>query len=133
MRRRALATVRALTAPHSMRHAPLLLGALAVMAPLHPSAARAQAEPPPAAPQGAPPQAAAPAPCWEIVAPVAGTDPPTMVMLNRCTGDTWLLAKEVTRAARPTAPGTYVYRWRRIAKTDEPSAADFSIPSASLR
>jgi hypothetical protein len=101
--------------------------ALAAMPWLDSTSTRAQDVPPPPAPQAAPP----PQPCWEIVAPVAGTDPPAMVMLNRCTGDTWLLAKEVTREAQPTAPGTYVYRWRRIMKTDDGGAAGFPLPSAS--
>ena len=102
--------------------------ALAAMPWLDSATTRAQDVPPPPAPQAAPP----PQPCWEIVAPVAGTDPPAMVMLNRCTGDTWLLAKEVTRGTQPTAPGAYVYRWRRIMKTDD-GAAGFPLPSASRR
>jgi len=125
-----------LTGVGSMRGAILLflnviavIAVVTVMLLLHPTAVRAQDPPPPASPQGAP----SPVQCWEIVAPMRGADPPTMVMLNRCTGDTWLLAKVSTREATATAPGSYVYRWRPISKAGDASETDFPVPSVSLR
>lgn len=95
----------------------------------YPTAARAQ-DVPPSVPA---PGAISPAPCWEIVAPVRGTEPPTMVMMNKCTGETWLLAKVLTREPQPNVMGTYVYRWRPISKPTDAGEAEFSTPSASQR
>ena len=95
----------------------------------HPTAARAQ-DVPPSVPA---PGATSPAPCWEIVAPVRGTEPPAMVMMNKCTGDTWLLAKVLTHEPKPNVMGAYVYRWRPISKPTDAGEAEFSTPSASQR
>jgi hypothetical protein len=103
--------------------------ALSFMLWLHPSAAQAQEIPPPGQPQSTPP----PVQCWEVVTPMRGTDSPTMVMLNRCTGDSWLLAKVSVREATPTTTGAFVYRWRRISKPDDAKEAEFPIPSVPLR
>ncbi len=95
----------------------------------HPTAARAQDVPPPVPAPGA----TSPAPCWEIVAPVHGTEPPAMVMINKCTGETWLLAKVLTRESKPNVMDTYVYRWRSLSKPSDAGEAEFSTPSASQR
>ena len=63
--------------------------------------------------------------CWQIISPaVQGIDPLAMVMLNRCTGKTWLLAKVTVREGRSDASSPmYVYRWRPITIDNEGEAA----------
>jgi hypothetical protein len=56
-----------------------------------------------------------------------------MVMMNKCTGDTWLLAKVLTHEPKPNVMGAYVYRWRPISKPTDAGEAEFSTPSASQR
>jgi len=62
---------------------------------------------------------------WQIITPaVQGIDPLAMVMLNRCTGKTWLLAKVTVREGRSDASSPmYVYRWRPITTDNEGEAA----------
>jgi hypothetical protein len=105
------------------------LAACGMMPWQHPTTARAQDVPPPEPAQGA----TSPAQCWAIAAPVPGAEPPAMVMMNKCTGETWLLAKTVTREPKPNVVGAYVYRWHPISKPGDAGEAEFSMPSASQR
>ena|SRR6516165_10441457 len=71
-----------------------------------------------AAPQGPATQ------CWKIVSPQANVAPYGLILLNQCTGKTWLLSKIVKREKRPenpnekAKPDTFTYRWRPITKDD---------------
>jgi hypothetical protein len=53
-------------------------------------------------------------PCFEIIAPQPNAQPRSPVLLNKCTGDTWLLVPRQGRRARG-------YHWVRLA-LGEPAA-----------
>jgi hypothetical protein len=73
--------------------------------------------------QEAAPQSPA-AQCWKIVSPQANVAPYGLILLDQCTGKTWLLSKIVKREKRPenpnekAKPDTFTYRWRPIPKDD---------------
>jgi hypothetical protein len=102
---------------------------------------------PAAAQQPAPEPAPAPTPaspaaqCWEVVALAQGSASGSMLKLNKCTGDTWMLLKvqlprpsekdaksKPDAAATPNArdvqskdtegPPTHTFRWRRLMQDD---------------
>ncbi len=56
--------------------------------------------------------------CWEIVSPNSKEVPYAPILINKCTGKSWFLAKVATQGAKPDAPGTYVLRWRPITMDD---------------
>jgi len=45
--------------------------------------------------------------CFVVVTPT-NINP---IRYNRCTGDSWLLIKEVLPTAKPTDPESFVWRW----------------------
>jgi hypothetical protein len=59
-----------------------------------------------------------PSPCFEVLmAPRGGTnvlstDPASSILLNRCTGDTWMLVR--TTVSKSGKPEEYTYRWYPI-------------------
>jgi hypothetical protein len=73
--------------------------------------------------QEAAPQSPA-AQCWSIVSPQASVAPYGLILLDKCTGKTWLLSKIVNRQKLPenpqekAKPDTFTYRWRPIPKDD---------------
>jgi hypothetical protein len=62
--------------------------------------------------------------CWKIVTPQASVAPYGLILLDQCTGKTWLLSKIVTHQKLPenphekAKPDTFTYRWRPIPKDD---------------
>jgi hypothetical protein len=61
--------------------------------------------------------------CFEVVASASETQPAGAILLNRCTGQTWILV----RTYQPSARGNPVYRWSAIAG----DAADPKPPPAA--
>lgn len=56
--------------------------------------------------------------CWEVTAPAADVPQHFPILINKCTGKTWLLTKVNIREAKSGQPGVYAYRWRPIATED---------------
>jgi hypothetical protein len=54
-------------------------------------------------------------PCWEVTAPSVQR---LLLLINKCTGKTWLLIKVNVRKAKSGLPGVYTYRWRPITADD---------------
>jgi hypothetical protein len=56
--------------------------------------------------------------CFEVLmaprggATVLSTDPASSILLNRCTGDTWMLVR--TTVSKTGKPEEYAYRWYPI-------------------
>ncbi len=63
--------------------------------------------------QKAPDASAAPA-CWQIVSGVEKVAPNGAILLNRCNGATWVLARTTTSAATAKTLEEYTYRWYPI-------------------
>jgi hypothetical protein len=64
------------------------------------------------------PQAEQPAGvCFEIIAAQAGTEPGSAMLLNRCSGQTWLLLKIYQAATR-----RFVYRWSPLGSATSETA-----------
>jgi hypothetical protein len=53
-------------------------------------------------------------PCWEIANPAQDMTPQNLVLLNRCSGQTWIMEKIffVDKQGRQT--GEFTYRWAPI-------------------
>jgi len=60
------------------------------------------------------PEASAPPECWQIIAGVEKVAPNGPILLNRCNGATWVLARTTTSAATAKSPEEYAYRWYPI-------------------
>jgi hypothetical protein len=56
--------------------------------------------------------------CWEVVSRGTGAAQPFPILVNKCTGKTWLLAKVNTQEPKDGMPGAYAYRWRPITSDD---------------
>lgn len=63
---------------------------------------------------------AAQAECFVVVTPT-NTQP---VRYNKCTGESWLLIREISSPKTPTSPEIFTYRWA-------PLQADYSEPQLS--
>jgi hypothetical protein len=78
-----------------------------------------------------------PAPCFEVtMAPRAGggagfsTDPAFSILLNRCTGDTWMLVRTTISKGKGTA-GEFAYRWYPVSVgSGEATLANPAFPSS---
>ncbi len=66
-----------------------------------------------------------PNPCFETISPAQGVEPYSLVLLDRCTGKSWIL----TRVFMDKNANTWTYRWSPISVGD--SEAHLSRPSAS--
>ena len=53
-------------------------------------------------------------PCFDVVAGPAETRPIGAILLNRCSGQTWILVRTYRPAAKGN-PGQYVYQWSALA------------------
>lgn len=72
-------------------------------------------------------QQAPPTQCWEIVSPNSKDVPSGPILINKCTGKSWFLAKVAAPEAKADAPGTYVLRWRPITM-DDTGEVTFTMP-----
>lgn len=52
--------------------------------------------------------------CWEIIAPAEKAAPNGPILLNRCNGATWVLARTTTTPAAGKSLEEYTYRWYPI-------------------
>jgi len=72
--------------------------------------------------------------CWSIITPQASVAPYGLILLDKCTGKTWLLSKIVKREKLPANPNekakqdTFTYRWRPIPKDDTGEATFDATP-----
>ncbi len=60
------------------------------------------------------PDASANPACWQIVTGVEKVVPNGPILLNRCNGGTWVLARTTTTAASGKSLEEYTYRWYPI-------------------
>lgn len=54
-------------------------------------------------------------PCWEITSPAQQVTPQSLVLLNRCSGQTWILEKIFFVDKQDHQTGEFTYRWAPIA------------------
>jgi hypothetical protein len=55
-----------------------------------------------------------PAICWEILSPAQGVSPHSVLKVNKCTGETWILTRTRLSDSKGTAPASYTFRWRPL-------------------
>jgi hypothetical protein len=67
-------------------------------------------------------------PCWEVATPGPDVARRFPILINKCTGKTWLLTKVEVREAKSGLPGAYVYRWRPIATDDNGEVTISTLP-----
>ncbi len=60
------------------------------------------------------PDASANPQCWQIIPGVEKVAPNGAILLNRCNGATWVLARTTTSAASGKSLEEYTYRWYPI-------------------
>ena len=68
--------------------------------------------------------------CFDVVAAPSETQPAGAILLNRCSGQTWILVRTYQAPAKGS-PGHFVYRWSALAsdgieprpRSGEPAAA----------
>jgi hypothetical protein len=49
--------------------------------------------------------------CFDFVSPQQGVTPGSVLKINRCTGESWMLTRTRLSEPKPNSPGTYAYRW----------------------
>jgi hypothetical protein len=52
-----------------------------------------------------------PGACFDFVSPQQGVTPGSVLKVNRCTGESWMLTRTRLSEAKPGSPGSYAYRW----------------------
>jgi hypothetical protein len=67
-------------------------------------------------------------PCWEVIAAGPNATQRSPILINKCTGKTWLLAKVEVREAKSGLSGAYAYRWRPIATEDNGEVTISTLP-----
>src|SRR4051794_28072094 len=67
-------------------------------------------------------------PCFDVASAGQGAQPASMILVNKCTGYTWLLTRNALADDKGKVTGAFSYRWHPIAVgTGE---AQLSYPSA---
>ena len=51
------------------------------------------------------------APCWEIYAGTSNVAPYTAILLNKCSGDSWLLIRSGVTDKKGKGTDSWVWRW----------------------
>ena len=64
-------------------------------------------------------------PCWKIVAPAQNMSPFAPMLLDRCTGKTWLMVRERIPGSKPASVS---YRWAPILPSDAGEAVFLENP-----
>lgn len=59
--------------------------------------------------------------CFEVVAPSQGSEL-TLVMYNKCNGNSWILARTILSEATGNIPAKFTYRWRPLTVMQEGEA-----------
>jgi hypothetical protein len=49
--------------------------------------------------------------CFDFVSPQQGITPGSVLKVNKCTGESWMLTRTRLSEAKTNSPGTYAYRW----------------------
>lgn len=101
------------------------LAALSLVCAVSPALAQSEPKPP------APPQASNPE-CLQLSQPAEGTTPNTPLLLNKCTGSTWMLV----RVPLPAPSTNTAYRWLPLQVSDAEGlfpAGQPTPPSAAKR
>jgi hypothetical protein len=52
--------------------------------------------------------------CWEILSPAQGVSPHSLLKVNKCTGETWILTRTRLSDAKASALASYTFRWRPL-------------------
>jgi hypothetical protein len=52
--------------------------------------------------------------CWEVLSSAQGVSPNSLLKVNKCTGETWILTRIRLSSAEATAPAAYTFRWRPL-------------------
>ena len=55
--------------------------------------------------------------CWEVISPTIDGAPNSPILLNRCTGQTWII---VRRLLDGEPNGSFTYQWEGLYRTDGP-------------
>jgi hypothetical protein len=67
-------------------------------------------------------------PCWEVIAAGPNVAQRFPILINKCTGKTWLLTKVEIREGKSGLPGAYAYRWRPISTDDNGEVTISTLP-----
>jgi hypothetical protein len=62
--------------------------------------------------------------CWEVLSPAQGVSPSSVLKVNKCTGETWILTRTRLSDAKATVPATYTFRWRPLLQGEEEAVLD---------
>ena len=74
-----------------------------------------------------------PAPCFDVVLTKGDTAPFGSVLVNRCTGATWFLARDAMLDAKGSPTGKFMYRWHVLGSAgSEVALGSPGIPGSSL-
>jgi hypothetical protein len=49
--------------------------------------------------------------CFQVVSPVAGTSPASFLLLNKCSGATWMLVRVLESEGKPGKADYFTYKW----------------------
>jgi hypothetical protein len=49
--------------------------------------------------------------CFQIVSPVAGTSPSSFLLLNKCSGATWMLVRVLESEGKPGKADYFTFKW----------------------
>ena len=62
--------------------------------------------------------------CFQVISPVAGTSPASFLLLNKCSGATWMLVRAVGSEGKPGQADYFTYKWLPLSTGDrEPQMA----------
>jgi hypothetical protein len=67
--------------------------------------------------------------CYEVVSTTASTLPYAPILVDRCTGRTWLLAGDRVADAQGKPTGAFAFRWHPLGNTAEEAVLAFPEPS----
>ena len=67
--------------------------------------------------------------CFDIALPPANAAPYGPILINRCTGATWLLSRERAMDAHGKPTSMFVYRWHHLADVGAEAILAFPNPS----
>lgn len=64
-------------------------------------------------------------PCWEIIAPTQNISPFASMLLDRCTGKSWLMVRERISGSKPAS---FSYRWAPLSSSESGEAVFLENP-----
>ncbi len=57
--------------------------------------------------------------CFQVVSPVAGTSPASFLLLNKCSGATWMLVRVLELEGKPGKADYFTYKWLPLSTESE--------------